>query len=357
MKLSNICLVFGPRTRLVHIKEVRARGLINAVILHREKGERFRGIIGHPPPKMTTTRAEEILAKRKPPSDLAAELVRNIGKTHFLSRGKDTRVISPAQAIVGEFEEGNKIDAVIGHYEGKLPPEEARRIIESRQHVDQRTIARAEADVSQLRLPAEEIITLDPKEYRELGGVLENNPEHVITLPREVKLFKLTIGFLRKFAGKKLVGELLHKGHNAAKGDHEMIGYISVSTALKLLEIINPALENEMLRLRIPTEAVIDVFLNAPEYKKYCIGLVPRIMTASLYSHWGVNLLEIEVEVRKEEIDPRLEFVFRSGARELKGPHHRFSVPPINESYFNGVIFEVVNAIQALDTLPWGVEA
>jgi hypothetical protein len=258
--------------------------------------------------------------------------------------------------MVGEFEEGNKIDAVIGHYEGKLTPDEARRMIEGRQRVDQRTLESAEADVGQVRLPAEEIITLAPKEYRDLGGILENNPEHAISIPREVKLFKLTVGFLRKFAGKKLVGELLHKKHNAAKQDHEMIGYFSVSTALQLLEIINPALENEMVRLRIPTEAVIDVLLNASEHRKNCVGLAARILTASLYSHWGVNVSELEVDVREEEIDPRLEFVFRSGARELKGPHHRFAVPPTNNSYFNGVIFEVVNAIESLATLPWGSE-
>jgi hypothetical protein len=359
MKLSNIYLVYGPKTRLVHIKDLGVRDLVNAIILHREnRGELFRTIIGHPNAELTPEQADKILAQRQRPSVLATEVVRQLRDTHFITQGVELGVVSPAQRIVHEHDAGRKIEGVIGHYPGELTPEAARGILAGRQRINQQTIERAEADMPEVKLAPAEIITLEPKRYEGLGSKkLEKNPPHVIDLTGrgEVKLLKLKVGFLRQFSHKKLVGDLLNCDGNISKSAGDLAGHMGIAGIKELLEIINsakPTLNSQAVYLRLPTEAIVEVLVDVPKHRVHCDGL--RIIpTASLYSPHGVNISEFEADITQSEIDGRLEFAFRSGSPDHNGPKTRMRNLPINASHLNTAVLEVVSIIDPLSSEPW----
>ena len=102
-------------------------------------------------------------------------------------------------------------------------------------------------------------------------------------------------------------------------------------------------------------DGLVDVLLDVPEYRKHCAGL-GHIPTASYYNSYGVNYNEFEAELKKDEVDPRLPFTFRTAARHGSGPKMRFEGIPNNSGRLNVALLEVVELIKPLATLPWGVE-
>lgn len=181
-------------------------------------------------------------------------------------------------------------------------------------------------------------ITLKQGRYRNLGGC-ENNPRHDVILHRPFELTPLTMGLLREFSTHPTVRSIIDRRYNKDKKDSEMVREISVVDVLEILEFINPALISEKVRLRLPSEAVIEAFLSSLRHRMTRRGM-QFLLTASRHEkeRAGVDAQALEIEIGKENISEGDEFVVRTETN----PAGRMMKSPENYSHVNGALLEVV---------------
>jgi hypothetical protein len=180
--------------------------------------------------------------------------------------------------------------------------------------------------------PFAKIITVKAGKYKVSRGALPVK----IKLHRNFRLMPLTKGLLKQFAGNEVVDRILERRENVQKEDGAMITDISILDSLDLLEVMNPRFKMNGVRLRIPTEAVIDVFVssrwNRAEKKR-----LSHILTSSPYEKL-VDTKVLERDFSRENVDENDIFVARS-ANNLK---YRGEIPVVNHNRLNMLLIEVV---------------
>ena len=107
--------------------------------------------------------------------------------------------------------------------------------------------------------------------YRE-SCELNLRPSHNenFALRRDVRLFPLTVGFLKLFASLELTQMIFNGGEdspaaNQRKADNQMVGWISVFDALNTVAVINDVIRGAGMKLRFPTEMAMTAFLSERE--------------------------------------------------------------------------------------------
>lgn len=218
-------------------------------------------------------------------------------------------------------QEGDVLRATEAKWLGPLAQEHGKAIAALRKRMDTSPV-----DI-EIEIPPEQIINI-----------------HSETLQRNFKLFPLTIGFLKNFYKNQLVDVLLHRQINLSKKDHEMPGYIKLYEAIDLLKVINPSLLGN-IRLRLPAEALIDIFFSCPD--PVCAEKresIPHILTASRFIDREINRDEFDIELMRDEVKENDWFVYHYGYRDPDDGLYksgRWKVNPSGELN-TSVIFEMV---------------
>jgi hypothetical protein len=220
-------------------------------------------------------------------------------------------------------------------------------------------------EIGKIKLPLAQIFALRAGYYQNLQGC-GKLPVHHVRLERDVYMFLLTIGFLKRFLPHEAVAEIfsrvdgfntrdqyLNAGRVLKRGiikkratlPPQMVGYLGIYDAQNLADIINPALEGD-IQLAIPTEAQVSVlFANRRFRRVFSYYNVAYVITASRY-HAG----EIEVEdttskiLDNSKIDEADEFVHRGAYRDPETGLYLVDRNNLsaNKVFNSGIVFEVL---------------
>jgi len=201
-----------------------------------------------------------------------------------------------------------------------------------------------EASFEPTQLDPKQIYTLRAGTYDIRSQYNTKTPQHEVTLPRDFKLFPVTFSFLEQFKASKLVDKILQHRDNIRNNEAQrLVGWICLINALKLAELINPALEGDM-RLRMPSVPVLEAFLSISDLK---LNLRPGLLlTANRFFHGSLTEDALEVELDVTKIDPNgyYTYVYRTSKEEpgiWVDRHHNEAESTMNTS----VVFEVVPSV------------
>jgi hypothetical protein len=128
-------------------------------------------------------------------------------------------------------------------------------------------------------------------------------PEHQVKIDEAVELIPVTVGLLKQFEGEKWAAHVLRA--NKEIDDNEMASReISIEFAMQLVRVLNA----QGLKVRIPTEAVVELFQRSDipvesRYNKH------DLITAS---RWAKKIDEKTArEMEAEDKAEKMEYVLR----------------------------------------------
>ncbi|MCX5727018.1 MAG: hypothetical protein NT030_07650 [Candidatus Saganbacteria bacterium] len=190
------------------------------------------------------------------------------------------------------------------------------------------------------------LITIKAGIYGGLGG--GNSPVYDVELPRDHRLLLLTTDLLIPFRkNRDLIGIARDAGlriEDLTAGDvHKKRGAIvgdimSMSNVLGLLEIIDPQLRPQNLRLRLPAEPLVEALLRAREYESIRNRVeFGSVVTASRYDAKGPDVEGLDIELKREEVKDEDKFVLLSSIYP-----GRYDIKAGERVQINCILYEVV---------------
>jgi len=137
--------------------------------------------------------------------------------------------------------------------------------------------------------------------------------EHATEIKNPVELIPVTEGLIKQFEGEEWAKEMIRIQSEEKRGDNELaLMHIDMKFAMQLVERLNKELAPQGLRVRIPTEAVIEVlqradFSKIPEAREianlyyYAKGARYNYLTSS---RWDTEMKRNEIirEIDAKEI-------------------------------------------------------
>lgn len=179
--------------------------------------------------------------------------------------------------------------------------------------------------------PYVSIFRLKAGKYKIVAGARRG----IVRLHRDFRLMPVTKGLLKQFAGNEMADGILEKAENAERMDAAPIVCINMFEAADVPQVMNQRFGRDGIRVSVPTEAVIDVFISLWRHRTEIKGL-ENILTSSLMQE-SVDTETLERVLLSRQIDKDDIFV----ARNAQHPKYRIKKYANNGSHVNNLLLEV----------------